>query len=153
MNGNAYELIVKNKRVLVEKYRIFRLVKFMYSCTFSTKNPFPFIQTNMGGICMFTIKITDTNDPNCQWIGSDTESVLDGAQKNGVKIPYACKGGGCGLCKVRVEEGEFERGRSSTAVLPNDERILNYTLACKTYPKSNMKVQLDMSRQKEYMGN
>jgi len=107
----------------------------------------------MEGILMFTIKVTDINGNNHQWIGTETESVLDGAQKNGVKIPYACKGGGCGLCKVRVEEGEFERGRSSTAVLPNDERILNYTLACKTYPKSNMKVQLDMSRQKEYMGN
>lgn len=107
----------------------------------------------MEGLRMFTIKITDTNEPNCQWISIDTESVLDGAQKNGVKIPYACKGGGCGLCKVRVEEGEFERGRSSIAVLPNDERILNYTLACKTYPKSNMKIQLDMSRKKEYIGN
>jgi ferredoxin len=104
----------------------------------------------MEGIRMFTIKITDTNG---QWIGSDTESILDGAQRNRVKIPYACKGGGCGLCKVRVEEGEFERGRSSMAVLPNDERSLNYTLACKTYPKGNMKIQLDMYRTKEYMGN
>jgi ferredoxin len=75
----------------------------------------------MEGIRMFTIKITDTNG---QWIGSDTESILDGAQRNGVKIPYACKGGGCGLSKVRVEEGEFERGRSSMAVLPKDERSL-----------------------------
>ena len=104
----------------------------------------------MEGIRMFTIRITDTNG---QWIGSDTESILDGAQRNGVKIPYACKGGGCGMCKVRVEDGEFERGRSSLAVLPNDERELNYTLACKTYPKSNMKIQLDMYRTKEYMGN
>ncbi|MCQ6277399.1 2Fe-2S iron-sulfur cluster binding domain-containing protein [Bacillus sp. V3B] len=102
---------------------------------------------------MFTIKITDTNDPKGQWIGSDTESVLDGAQRNGVKIPYACKGGGCGICKIRVEDGEFERGRSSIAVLSNDERDLNYTLACKTYPKGNMKIQVDMYRTKEYMGN
>jgi ferredoxin len=118
--------------------------------SFFTQNSFLFIQLIREGIIMFTIKITD---PNAQWIGSDTESVLDGAQRNGVKIPYACKGGGCGLCKVRVEEGEFERGRSSIAVLPNDERILNYTLACKTYPKGNMKIQLDMSRTKEYMEN
>jgi ferredoxin len=101
---------------------------------------------------MYTIKITDTNAPNSQWIGSETESVLDGAQRNGVKIPYACKGGGCGLCKIRVEEGEFELGRSSIAVLPNDERDLNFTLACKTYPKSNLKIELDTSRKKESVG-
>jgi ferredoxin len=112
------------------------------------ETPFDYF-TYMEGIPMFTIEITDTNDPNCQWIGSGTESVLDGAQKNGVKIPYACKGGGCGMCKVRVEDGEFERGRSSLAVLPNDERELNYTLACKTYPKTNLKIQLGLSRQNE----
>jgi ferredoxin len=96
---------------------------------------------------MFTIKITDVNDR--QWLGSTTESILDGAQRNGVKIPYACKGGGCGLCKIRVEDGEFERGPSSIAVLSNEERDLNYTLACKTYPKSDIAIQLDLSREKE----
>ena len=35
------------------------------------------------------------------------------------------------------------------AVLPNDERALNYTLACKTYPKGNMKIHLDIARQPE----
>ena len=95
---------------------------------------------------MFTIEVTDNND---QWIGSGTESVLDGAQRNGVKIPNACKGGGCGLCKIKVESGEFERGRCSMAVLPNDERALNYTLACKTFPKGNMEIDLDVARQPE----
>ncbi|WP_191090751.1 2Fe-2S iron-sulfur cluster-binding protein [Niallia endozanthoxylica] len=97
---------------------------------------------------MFTIKTVDSHDHKA-WVGSGTESVLNGAQRNGVKIPYACKGGGCGLCKIRVEEGEFERGPSSIAVLPNHERDLNYTLACKTYPKSNLTIQIDLSRQNE----
>jgi ferredoxin len=98
---------------------------------------------------MYTIKVTDTYGSNNHWIGSGTESLLDGAQRNGVKISYACKGGGCGLCKIRVEHGEFEQGRCSMAVLPNDERDLHYTLACKTYPKSNLEIQIDLSRQKE----
>jgi len=97
---------------------------------------------------MFTITTTDSHDHKV-WVGNETESVLDGAQRNGVKIPYACKGGGCGLCKIKVEEGEFERGPSSIAVLPNHERNLNYTLACKTYPKSNLMIQIDYSRQNE----
>jgi ferredoxin len=66
-----------------------------------------------------------------------------------VKIPYACKGGGCGLCKIKVEFGEFEQGRCSMAVLPNDEKALNYTLACKTFPKGNMEIDLDVARQPE----
>ena len=76
-------------------------------------NPFHLLPLiHMEGICMFTIKTTD--DANIQWIGNEKESVLDGARRNGVNIPYACKGGGCGMCKVRVEEGEFERGRCSS---------------------------------------
>ena len=35
------------------------------------------------------------------------------------------------------------------AVLPNDERALNYTLACKTFPKGNMEIDLDLARQPE----
>jgi hypothetical protein len=35
------------------------------------------------------------------------------------------------------------------AVLPNDEKALNYTLACKTFPKGNMEIDLDVARQPE----
>ena len=57
----------------------------------------------MEGIRMLTIEVTDINGNNQQWIGTETESVLDGAQRNGVRIPNACKGGECGLCKIRDE--------------------------------------------------
>ncbi|WP_338470564.1 2Fe-2S iron-sulfur cluster-binding protein [Niallia sp. XMNu-256] len=94
---------------------------------------------------MFTIKITDQSD--VQWNSNDIESVLDGARRNGVNIPYACKGGGCGMCKVKVEKGEFERGRCSVAVLPNEEREQGFILACKTYPKGNLEILLDTSKE------
>ena len=94
---------------------------------------------------MFKIKVMDTSDTNQEWKGHDSESLLDGAQRNGIKIPYACKGGGCGLCKIKVEVGNFERGKSSLAVLPEDERANNHSLACKTYPKSDMEILLNLN--------
>lgn len=99
---------------------------------------------------MFKIKVMDTSDTIQEWQGHDSESLLDGAQRNGIKIPYACKGGGCGLCKVKVEVGSFERGKSSIAVLSKDERVDNYSLACKTYPKSDMEIQLNLNTIKSY---
>jgi ferredoxin len=95
---------------------------------------------------MFTVKAMDYSKENSEWSCRDKESLLDAANKQGVKIPYACKGGGCGLCKIKVEEGEFERGPSSKEVLPDAERFMNYTLACKTYPKSDMKVLINISK-------
>ncbi|MCL6631826.1 MAG: 2Fe-2S iron-sulfur cluster binding domain-containing protein [Alicyclobacillus herbarius] len=81
------------------------------------------------------------------WDGRDfecreSETLLEAAIRHGVRLAFGCKGGGCGMCKVKIEEGEFHRGPSSKAVLPDEERALNYTLACKTYPHSHVKVSL-----------
>jgi len=89
---------------------------------------------------MFKIKVIDHADKHPEFSCKNDQSILDAANIQGVRIPYACKGGGCGMCKIKVEAGHYERGKSSKAVLPDSERELNYTLACKTYPKSDLKV-------------
>jgi CDP-4-dehydro-6-deoxyglucose reductase len=95
---------------------------------------------------MFTVTVIGEEGKNQQITCYETESLLDAANRQGVKIPYACKGGGCGLCKIKVEEGEFERKKSSIAVLPEEERKMNFALACKTYPKSHIKLSTDLSK-------
>lgn len=91
---------------------------------------------------MYRIEVIGDNHQT--FFGENGESLLDTLQKHNVKIPFACRGGGCGLCKVKIEAGEFERGPSSKEVLPDKEREMNYTLACKTYPKSEIKVRIDI---------
>lgn len=47
------------------------------------------------------------------------QDVLAAAVAQGVRsIKRGCRGGGCGLCKVRVVEGSYELGKTSVAVLP-----------------------------------
>jgi ferredoxin len=46
------------------------------------------------------------------------------------------------MCKIKVLDGEFLMGTSSKAVLPDQEREKNYSLACKTYPLSDLKISL-----------
>ncbi|HHY22131.1 MAG TPA: 2Fe-2S iron-sulfur cluster binding domain-containing protein [Bacilli bacterium] len=75
------------------------------------------------------------------------EDLLRSAQKNSIKIPYACRGGGCGLCKVKVLMGQYELGPSSKAVLNDEERKEGYVLACQTYPLSELKIDL-LNKQK-----
>ncbi|WP_082129842.1 2Fe-2S iron-sulfur cluster binding domain-containing protein [Aneurinibacillus tyrosinisolvens] len=91
---------------------------------------------------MFRIDIVDPNSDKSQFMCDSKQSLLDAARMQGIKIPFACKGGGCGICKINIEEGAFERGPSSKEVLPDTERALKFTLACKTYPRSDMKVRL-----------
>lgn len=96
---------------------------------------------------MFTVKVMDTGNQTLELTCPETESLLDAALRQGMKIRYGCKGGGCGLCKIKVQEGEFTRGKSSKAVLPDAERSMNYTLACKTFPKSDLKIVIDLSKE------
>src|SRR5690606_29766770 len=36
------------------------------------------------------------------------ENILDAALKNGVDLPFACKGGVCATCRAKVEHGSVE---------------------------------------------
>ncbi|GED16870.1 hypothetical protein AMI01nite_48610 [Aneurinibacillus migulanus] len=47
------------------------------------------------------------------------------------------------MCRIKVVKGTFTLGICSKAVLSDRDREANYTLACKTYPSSNMEVTLE----------
>ena len=53
---------------------------------------------------MLTIKVMNNNDQNTEIVCREQESLLDAVNRQGFKIPYACKGGGCGLCKIKVQK-------------------------------------------------
>lgn len=80
---------------------------------------------------------------NMEYICSEEQDILGAATRSLVRIPSACRGGGCGLCKIKVIEGQFERGKCSKNALNDEERNKNYSLACKTYPKSDMVIAIE----------
>lgn len=88
---------------------------------------------------MFKVSLLDSNHRQT-YSCTPSQTILEAARLQGVQIPYACKGGGCGMCRVLVEVGQFEQGLCSKEVLSDADRSINYTLACKTYPRSDMEV-------------
>jgi CDP-4-dehydro-6-deoxyglucose reductase len=94
---------------------------------------------------MFKVKVTDSHANQPEFACNDKQSLLDAARSQGIVIQYACKGGGCGMCKIKIEAGAFEIGKSSKAALPDSEREQNYVLACKAYPKSDLEVRIQPS--------
>jgi 3-phenylpropionate/trans-cinnamate dioxygenase ferredoxin reductase subunit len=64
------------------------------------------------------------------------ESVLRGMLRLGRKgIPVGCVNGGCGVCKIKVREGEVTRlGPISRAHVSVEEESQGYTLACRVSP-------------------
>ncbi|MDQ0175622.1 2Fe-2S iron-sulfur cluster-binding protein [Bacillus chungangensis] len=72
----------------------------------------------------------------------EDESILGAARKKAVQIPYGCANGGCGMCKMRVVQGEYKIGRCSKGALADEERVNKYVLTCKTYPLSDLQLKL-----------
>ncbi|WP_311733412.1 2Fe-2S iron-sulfur cluster binding domain-containing protein [Variovorax sp. Sphag1AA] len=70
-------------------------------------------------------------------------NLLAGMEQLGRKgIPVGCRNGGCGVCKVRVIEGEVDRRKMSRAVIAADEEQEGYALACRIYPRSDLRVDV-----------
>jgi 3-phenylpropionate/trans-cinnamate dioxygenase ferredoxin reductase subunit len=72
------------------------------------------------------------------------ESLLQGMLRLGRKgIPVGCVNGGCGVCKVRILEGEVRRlGPVSRAHVSVEEEAAGCTLACRVAPVTPVRLEV-----------
>lgn len=66
------------------------------------------------------------------WPMDDGESVLETVLRHRADAPFACKGGVCGTCRVRLVSGEVRMDRNYA--LEPDELAAGYVLACQSRP-------------------
>ena len=64
-----------------------------------------------------------------------TATVLDAAMKEGIEVPYACKGGVCSTCRAMLVEGEVDM--DANFALEDYEIARGYILTCQSYPVTN----------------
>lgn len=53
-------------------------------------------------------------------------------------IPSGCHGGGCGVCKVHILQGEVATLAMSRAHVSEQDEAIGCVLACRTYPLSDV---------------
>ncbi|ROR34392.1 CDP-6-deoxy-delta-3,4-glucoseen reductase [Inmirania thermothiophila] len=70
------------------------------------------------------------------------EALLDAALRAGVELPYGCRNGACGSCKVRVVAGEVTYPGGTPAALPPAERAQGLALACRAVPASDLVIEV-----------
>ena len=62
-------------------------------------------------------------------------------KRQGVKaIMIGCRGGGCGVCRVRVLAGDYRTERMSRAHVTEAEEQAGYALSCCLYPLSDLHI-------------
>ncbi len=70
------------------------------------------------------------------------ETLIDAAAREGIDLPYSCKGGMCCTCRCKVEEGEAEMALHYS--LEPWELEAGFVLACQSIPKTPvLKVTFD----------
>lgn len=56
-------------------------------------------------------------------------------------IPVGCRGGGCGICKVRIHAGIYTSRKMSRAFVSAAEEAGGVVLACRIQPQSEMRLE------------
>lgn len=64
--------------------------------------------------------------------GADDSSLIDAAARQGLELPFSCKGGMCCTCRCKVVEGDAEMAVNYS--LEQWELDAGFTLACQTRP-------------------
>ncbi len=76
-------------------------------------------------------------------LSTDGENILDAGLRNGVDLPFSCKGGVCATCKARLLEGKVEMDLSQA--LRPEEIEQGYILSCQSHPISD-KIVIDFDQ-------
>lgn len=88
----------------------------------------------------FTITIEDSGQAyRC----SERQSLLAGMEALGKKgIPVGCRGGGCGVCKVEIVAGAYQKGVMSRDHVSVEDECGGRVLACRTTPESDLTLRV-----------
>lgn len=87
----------------------------------------------------YAITITNTSE---SYRCATTQNLLAGMEALARKgIPVGCRGGACGVCKVRVESGRVHTEKMSRGCISAEEERQGYVLACRAYPQGDVTVR------------
>jgi CDP-4-dehydro-6-deoxyglucose reductase len=70
------------------------------------------------------------------------ETVLAGALRANLLIPYGCSNGACGSCKGRVLEGRIDYGSYQPGALSDEERARGEALFCVARPLTDLAIEV-----------
>jgi len=71
------------------------------------------------------------------------ENIIDAGLRNGIELPFSCKGGVCSTCRCKLVEGEVDM--DVNFALEDYEVARGFILACQSYPVTD-KITVDFDQ-------
>ncbi len=93
-----------------------------------------------------TVELTTRDGHVLSFECHEQESLLVGAERNGITLPAICRGGSCGACRARCTDGGYRASEHSMAALPNDAVERGEVLLCSTFPRTPLRIVVDQDR-------
>ena len=86
--------------------------------------------------CQITIKPS-----NHRFAVDGSETILDGALREGFNIAYGCRNGACGSCKGKILDGGVDYGVYQASALSDTDKKQGYALFCQARPLSDVVIE------------
>ncbi len=103
----------------------------------------------MTDLAALEILITDTGERFACTPGENLLKAMERLNRRG--IPVGCRGGGCGVCKIRVRRGQYTALKMSRAHVSAEEEASGVGLACRILPTSDLELQVQGSLRKSVL--
>jgi uncharacterized protein YcbX/ferredoxin len=68
--------------------------------------------------------------------GNTKDTILEQGEAAGMLLPYSCRGGMCGRCKIKLKSGDVRQ--LATDGLSAEEQEQGFVLACSSVPQSDL---------------
>lgn len=88
----------------------------------------------------FTIQIRDRHNGNEYTVPIPADHyILESIERQGIRLPFACRNGACTTCAVRVLSGDLHQPEAMGLSLELQKQ--GYALLCVSYPRSDLVVE------------
>lgn len=75
---------------------------------------------------------------------SSDRSLLTGVEHQQKKaIQVGCRGGGCGICRIRILAGDYTAKKMSIKHVSVEQAAQGFALSCRVFPQSDMIIEAD----------
>ncbi|PLY11553.1 MAG: ferredoxin [Arcobacter sp.] len=71
----------------------------------------------------------------------ENKNLMDSLSKQSDLAPKGCHNGCCGVCKVIIHNGDYEKLKMNRKHISEVEENENTVLACRVFPKSDMEIE------------